>query len=411
MHNYKVLFSLRLLKKILDTFVDTFFVIYFLEVSSENIIPLGIYHIILVLTIYLTMYFCRNFTHSRHRISLIRIAIVMDILYFSFILILQDHVPEFMLLLGVLRGLEEGLYYAIYNIMESDGIKDQDRVKFIGHYKTVAALFLVVFPITLGAIIQANGFVNGVIAVLFVAGVRVILSFMYKDRNLPRAKKTNMKAYYETVKNDQRFRRMNTMDLISGVVSSCSAFSYIFTVYIMMVFPNNFSFGVATAFFSITTVMISFLFSKYIKKKQYPWFTGILTAFSVISPAIMIIECNPVTIILARFWQEAAKETTFIINDYYKLMLSNDIKIRRKFKTEFWVNAERWLMTGRVISGLLFISMAFMESWTAIMFIFTALIAAWGYTSIRFQKSMQRGERKAKKQLRPAYDYLEVTED
>lgn len=47
MNNYRILFGLRLCKNILDTFVDTFFVMYFLDVSSENIVPLGIYHIIL----------------------------------------------------------------------------------------------------------------------------------------------------------------------------------------------------------------------------------------------------------------------------------------------------------------------------------------------------------------------------
>ena len=43
--NYKVLFLLRLLKSILTAFVDVFLVLYFINVSNNNILPLGIYHI------------------------------------------------------------------------------------------------------------------------------------------------------------------------------------------------------------------------------------------------------------------------------------------------------------------------------------------------------------------------------
>ena len=44
MNNYKVLFSLRTLKNILTNFVDSFLVLYFLDVSDRNIVPLGIYN-------------------------------------------------------------------------------------------------------------------------------------------------------------------------------------------------------------------------------------------------------------------------------------------------------------------------------------------------------------------------------
>ena len=37
--NYKVLFNLRILKSILTSFVDSFLVLYFLEVSDHNILP------------------------------------------------------------------------------------------------------------------------------------------------------------------------------------------------------------------------------------------------------------------------------------------------------------------------------------------------------------------------------------
>ena len=104
MNNYKVLFSLRVLKSIIDTFIDTFFVLYFLDVSSDNIVPLGVYYIIMVSVVYLTIYACRNFARTRHRVRLLRIAMVLDLVYFFLIITLQAQVVQYMYLLGLLRG-------------------------------------------------------------------------------------------------------------------------------------------------------------------------------------------------------------------------------------------------------------------------------------------------------------------
>ena len=51
--NYKVLFSLRLLKSILTNFVDVFLVLYFINVSNNNILPLGIYKLVAMITVWL----------------------------------------------------------------------------------------------------------------------------------------------------------------------------------------------------------------------------------------------------------------------------------------------------------------------------------------------------------------------
>lgn len=67
MNNYKVLMSLRLLKNILATFIDSFLVLYFLTISENNIIPFGIYKLIAVSTIFLTMFLLRNLCKSEYR--------------------------------------------------------------------------------------------------------------------------------------------------------------------------------------------------------------------------------------------------------------------------------------------------------------------------------------------------------
>ena len=53
MNNYQILFSLRVLKNILNNFIDVFFVLYFLTVSNSNILSLGIYKLIAIVAKFL----------------------------------------------------------------------------------------------------------------------------------------------------------------------------------------------------------------------------------------------------------------------------------------------------------------------------------------------------------------------
>lgn len=61
MSNYKELFSLGTLKHIGSIFTESFLVLYFLSLSNNNILPLGIYYLIVYATIYFTIYFFKIF--------------------------------------------------------------------------------------------------------------------------------------------------------------------------------------------------------------------------------------------------------------------------------------------------------------------------------------------------------------
>ena len=87
MNNYKVLFSLRTLKNILTNFVDSFLVLYFLDISDRNIVPLGIYKLVAIIAIYSVILLTRNFSKSKNRANLMRIGIILDFAYFLTIIL------------------------------------------------------------------------------------------------------------------------------------------------------------------------------------------------------------------------------------------------------------------------------------------------------------------------------------
>lgn len=101
MKNYNVMFFLKILKSILKTFLDSFLVLYFLEVSDSNILPLGIYKLIAIFTIFAVMYFTKNLCKSKNRVYLIRIGIIINLIYFITILALREKIVDYIYLIRI----------------------------------------------------------------------------------------------------------------------------------------------------------------------------------------------------------------------------------------------------------------------------------------------------------------------
>ena len=385
MNNYKVLFSLRTLKNILTNFVDSFLVLYFLDISDRNIVPLGIYKLVAIIAIYSVILLTRNFSKSKNRANLMRIGIILDFAYFLTIILLKDKVVNYIYLVGLLYGLEEGFYYSVYNILESDGITNEERAKFAGTYTAIESILSIIFPLIFGSLISVTGFLKSLTVVFIIVVVRIILSFIYKDNNVPKSKKTNMKKYFELTNNDKRFKQMYKVEFFHGIIYSEAAFSYIVTIYIIKVFSDSFSLGVYTSIFSVITFIIGILFAKFINKKHYLSAIKISMIFTIISLFLMIFRCNAITIILFNLFQTISKKLKNLINGNNQANLSNYSKIAKEYKTEYWLANETSLVIGRIISSSLFILLAYID--TRIMIILYAVfLILFANNSIKLQK-------------------------
>lgn len=391
MSNYKVLFGLRTLKNILTNFVDSFLVLYFLDISDSNILPLGIYKLVAIIAIYSVIYLTKNFAKSQHRANLMRIGIILDFIYFLTIILLKDKIVDYIYLVGLLYGLEEGFYYSVYNILESDGITNEERAKFAGTYTAVESILSIVFPLIFGSLIYATSFLKSLIVVFIIILLRIALSFMYKDNNVPKSNKINMKKYFELTNKDKRFKQMYKLEFLNGIVYSEAAFSYIVTIYIIKVFLNSFSLGVFTSIFSIITCIIGILFAKFIKKEDYEVAIKISMMFTIIFLFFMILNSNPITIVLFNLFQTISKKFKNLITGNNQANLSNYKEIAKEYKTEYWLANESALVIGRIISGIIFILLSCINL-TIMIIVYALFLILFATNSIKLQKMLMEKE-------------------
>ena len=384
MNNYKVLFSLRVLKSILSSFVDSFLILYFLDVSASNILPLGIYKLVAVAGVFGVIFFARNYCKSKHRVNLISIWMILNFVYFLSIILLRENVVNYIYVVGLLYGLEEGFYYSVYNNIESDAISNKDRAKFTGVYTSVKSILSIIFPLIFGALIYAAGFINSLIIVLVIVAIQIIFSFHINDRNIPESNKTDLKKFNEIVKENKAIKQVYKNRFLSGLTYSEGAFSYIVTIYIIKVFSDSVSLGIFTSIFSLISCILGFLFARCIKQKHYNNVIKVSMVFTIISLCTMIYNCNFTTIVLFNLCQTFSKGLMDLINNNSASNTSNLEIVKKEFKVEYWLGIEGSLFFGRVISNTLFILMAFTGA-DIMIYIFVVFLIIYTGNSVKLQ--------------------------
>ena len=383
--NYKVLFGLKLFKSILQSFVDSFLVLYFLTLSNSNIIPLATYKIVAMFVVFITIFLLRNICKSKYRIHLLRIGIILDFVYFLSLIILKEKVINYIYVVGILYGLEEGVYFSVYNMFESDGVSNKERAKFMGYYSALSSILAILFPIIFGSLIKGTGFINTVIVVLVIILIRIILSFLFKDSNMPSSNKTNLKEYTKIVKNSKEIRELYKVYFYTGLTYSEGAFQSIITIYIIKVFSDSFSLGIFTSIFSLISCLIGILFVKMLKEDKYSKLIGISMFFTIVSLIVMVVHCNAITIILFNFFQTISKKLRNLINEKSEYDLANLKEVKKEYKVEYFLGNEFFLFLGRTISQLIFILMAFVNP-LYIILIFVVFLIMLTINSVKLQR-------------------------
>ncbi len=273
-------------------------------------------------------------------------------------------------------------------MLESDGVKNSQRARFQGSYTATKAILSIVFPLVFGSLIYATGFLKSLIIVLVIVVLRIILSFMFKDENIPKCKKANLKKYFELTKNDKRFKQLYKVEFFNGMLYSEAAFSYIVTIYIIKVFSNSFSLGVFTSIFSAITCIIGILFARYIKEKHYVSIIKISMVLTVLFLFLMIFRCNAITIILFNLFQTISKNTVTLINGKNQSNLCNIKEIREEYKVEYWLTTETSLVIARIVSSCMFILMAYTNS-NIIIIVFAVFLILFASDSIKLQNAIE----------------------
>ncbi|MBQ9318656.1 MAG: MFS transporter [Bacilli bacterium] len=387
LNNYKILFIFRTIKILLNLFLDSFFVLYFITLSNNNILPFGLYKLVSITVLYLTIFLLRNKCKAKNRVNLLRIGLLIYLLYFILILLLKEKIVDYMYLIGIIYGIQEGFYFSVFNILESDSISNNERARYNGDCRTLSNILSIIFPITLGGIITLSNYSISFICIIIMLLFLFILSLKIKNNNISNIQKVNIKEFIKIVKKNKALQNIYNSNIFSGLTYSSGAFLSIITIYIIKVCNNSMSLGIYTSVIAFIVAIVAFLFGRFIKKKSYIKIIYITVLISILSLIVLMFKCNMLTIILFSLFSKISWEFLYLINLTSQGNLTNINEIKDNYKVEFYQVFELSLFIGRFISFCLFILMAIIPV-NYILPVFIVFLLLYMITSVKIQKNM-----------------------
>ncbi len=354
MSNYKSLFALRLLKSTVEIFVNSFFIMYFLTISNQNVLQLGVYYILVYLTVYLSIYFLGNYSKNNRRIYLLRIGIVLNLVYFLLILFLKDNLVDYIYFIAIIYGLEEGFYYSVYNNFESSCITNNQRQRFSGIYTMIKSLISIIVPIIFGGLITSKSFSFCTTVVLILVVFQVILSFVFQDDHQENLAKVDLREYKRQLKKLKWVNKMHKISFLNGIIYS-GAFSSIITLYVIKVLNNSIELGLFSSIFAIITCFLGFFFAKILPKKNYKITIIISSIFTVLGIGLLIYKTSFLIVVIFNLLQTCSATFINLIIDNKELDMANYNCITKKYRIEYFITMEKNTFIGRLLGYFLYI--------------------------------------------------------
>ena len=331
--------------------------LYDLAENSNQVV--SSYYIIAYITIPLTCLALRKLFKARS-VEAMRLGGVLNSILIICIATLDDSQLISMYgIIAVLFGMSQACYYIPYGIVVATYAKNPIAYCTIANIIDSSANIL--FPITLGKIIDVRSF-KTVAIVLVAIAIFQVLSTLKIDSFRSKAE-FNFNKFFTAIKNEIKFKTMvmNTAKITFFKGINTSVLDRTVLLLIKSLFDTNFELGWLTTLFAIVTISVNYIAKKLFMPRNGNLITTqlrlkkALLNFSSIAVAIgiayLIISPSKSSFRVFRFMSSVFITIIMIFTDTNHYSVSAE---SGEFKAEFQIFTEFCLSAGRV-SGLLVI--------------------------------------------------------
>lgn len=290
------------LQAVICIFMDLFFISKILNKAdgtmSMNIIFIGlfyvVYYITLTLQYHLWGYVLRKINKSLFvSIGAIILTLVIFMVYFL------NPIPYGLIpVVAFCYGVGFGLFSQGYMNLASETISSKHQVKFFAVKRIMFQITYIIFPISLGFIIDNLGFTFVSLIMLCICAFLILFSFLIRPKKLYNQtfKPYKFVSYIKEHKETKPLVWLYISDFFRG--ASYDSFTTLITILVMSTFQSNSSLGMFQSIFTACSLVTMFFYLRFYRKKRVNWF--IIPTIVLVSGTILAImfATNQITIIL-----------------------------------------------------------------------------------------------------------------
>lgn len=268
MNDRKAFTLINILRNIVTIFFDTFFAIYFFDLTNYDLMPLSTYYLVVYISLLLGFWLLKNIIKKDIKIPCYRIGISFTALYLALIMLLKEKIVDYIYIVGIVKGLGEGFYYYPRNILNTEKIDNNERVKYDGIVNSINQVSSILIPLLLGILLTYYNYITIGKFVFILIVVSFVLSFFVKEGKYS-ILENNVFSFFKKIISNRSIRNVLLLQFFKGFTITGGVITSVMTIYKILYFKSNFLIGSLNSILSVLTLISCIIYATKIKKTWY----------------------------------------------------------------------------------------------------------------------------------------------
>lgn len=295
---------------------------------------------------------------KKDRMYTYRLGLLLIALFYIGVVFAQEKVAAWYILFAIFNGLSTACYWVGYLVLMFDVSNERNRIYYLAMNSMVFTLAGLAGPALAGWVIATNEGLQGYIIVFGVAFVMFMIAAFssLKISTNPSRHKTYYIGYtWRMMKREPGWFKALWSFLCIGLLQGIMLF--LPNILLFQVIPREDWIGYMSVLFSLITIGMSLLMSRFARSERtvlYMWISG---AGMIMAASLLLFGLSLWTVVVFMILYSLFNplQGNTITSHYYYLV--SRLPLKGNFRVESVVLRELFLNTGRIISILALISL------------------------------------------------------
>ena len=286
----------------LDLFVSVFLVARLLSVTDGDFSRVALFYACcwggILLTFWLFSYVVKKFS----RVWCIRGSAIGLLVGVILVLLLENNLREWYLLLGAVWGVASGIYWCSMHTFTSEALGGKKMSGYAAWYFITNAFMRIVFPFTLGAIIESPklGFVAAAAIATGLAVVLVLFTLILRDRRKSEGKRFSVRTFLRLIRERKLSRPIWSQFWIQFLYGLQSVMTLGITILVFLSLQSNFSLGALTSIFAGVSIVALAIYKPIKSQRVKIWIYYVTSILPILAAIGLLFGASPLTVILCQ---------------------------------------------------------------------------------------------------------------
>ena len=392
-HNARLLIAIHTIHSVIELFINTFLVAYFLNLTGNNIIPAAMFYIFTYGMLSLFFPLLGPFVKCGNKLAAYRLSFLINAVMLLLIIWLKQNVTSYIWILGSFLGLEKALFYFPQNLLSSQEAGGAVIVRFHGYRSALAGAAKIIMPVIFGWFISVDSFINTAAFVLLLTAAELVLSFFITGR-ASYHKPFCIKALLALMLKRSKIKSALVIDFINGFIFDI--LDVLVVLYVVYMFKTNLNLGIFTSVFAVLTVLSNAFFGRFCRYGSFSIFLSFCSLLTFSGAAYFVFDTTEVSFVIYNLTFSSAAQLIRTMTSINAFKVSQDKSVASLYRAEYLALREIFLNLGRIFGFFLVIIAVWSHRPDMLKYLILSLsimIVFMGYLSVNLSRCLCEKEK------------------